>query len=463
MAQQQLIFNSDLIRRYDTAGPRYTSYPTAVQFHSDFTAETYRHYAKNSNQLTPPLSLYFHIPFCDTLCFYCACNKIATKDRSKVAPYLSHLSRELELQSELFDAQRMVTQLHWGGGTPTFMSHQEMETLMNVTARHFRLLNDDTGEYSIEIDPREADLNTIRLLRALGFNRLSLGVQDFNPDVQKAVNRLQTEKQTFDVLNAAREQGFKSISIDLIYGLPLQTVDSFSDTVKRILTANPDRISVFNYAHLPHLFKPQRRINENDLPSASQKLLILQNTIELLTAAGYVYIGMDHFAKPDDELAIAQRNGTLYRNFQGYATHADCDLIGLGITSIGKVGHSYSQNYKTLEEYYAAIDAGQLAIFRGIGLTNEDVLRREVITQLICHFELEVRKIEQSFNIDFQTHFAQEWHALASLQADGLVDVTPEKITVLPAGRLLVRHVCMVFDAYLPQHLAEKQRFSKVI
>lgn len=458
---QNLIVDLDLIRRYDTAGPRYTSYPTAVQFHEGFNADSYRQHALASNAEARPLSLYVHIPFCDTVCFYCACNKVATKDRSKAAPYLQGLAQELALQGALFDRARPVTQLHWGGGTPTFISHQEMQQLMQLIGQHFQLLTDDSGEYSIEIDPREASADSIRILRELGFNRLSLGVQDFEDSVQKAVNRIQTAEQTLRILEAARQQNYKSISVDLIYGLPLQTVASFQRTLEQVLTLKPDRLSVFNYAHLPNLFKPQRRIDDNALPSPAEKLAILQQTIETLTGAGYVYIGMDHFARPDDELAIAQRNGTLYRNFQGYATHANCDLIGLGITSIGKVGPSYSQNVKTLDEYYARLANNELPIFRGVSLTEEDILRREVITQLICHFELNIRQIEQQFNVSFQSYFATEWTQLAALKADGLIEYDADKITILPAGRLLVRNICMIFDAYLAQQQA--QRFSKVI
>ncbi|ALG68397.1 oxygen-independent coproporphyrinogen III oxidase [Beggiatoa leptomitoformis] len=459
--QQQLIFDADLIKRYDKAGPRYTSYPTAVQFHTGFDATAYRTEALRSHNADTPLSLYFHIPFCDTVCFYCACNKVVTKDRSRAAPYLARVYQEMMLQSQLFSRDRQVSQLHWGGGTPTFLSHEEMRTLMAKTREFFNLCDDDSGEYSIEIDPREVQNDTISLLRELGFNRMSLGVQDFEPTVQQAVNRLQTEAETFTVLDAARREGFKSISIDLIYGLPHQTVDTFARTLDKIIAVQPDRLSVFNYAHLPTLFKPQRRINTEELPSPADKLAILQTTINRLTDAGYVYIGMDHFARPDDELAIAQRNGTLYRNFQGYATQADCDLIGLGITSIGKVGDSYSQNVKTLEEYYALIDAGQLAVFRGVALETDDKLRREIITQLMCHFSLSIALIENAFQIDFQDYFATEWQALASLQADGLIEYNAEKITILPAGRLLVRNICMTFDKYL--RLATEQRFSKVI
>jgi len=365
------------------------------------------------------------------------------------------------MQAELFDNNRPVQQLHWGGGTPTFISHDEMRELMQVTRDHFLLADDDSGEYSIEIDPREVSRETITLLRELGFNRLSLGVQDFDPRVQKAVNRIQPEEQTLAALTAAREEGFKSISIDLIYGLPFQSAESFQATIDKILQAAPDRLSIFNYAHLPEMFKPQRRINAEDLPDASEKLTILRNTIDQLTSGGYVYIGMDHFARPDDELAEAQRNGTLYRNFQGYSTHADCDLIAMGITSISKVGNSYSQNVKTLDEYYALIDQGRLPVYRGIELDDDDLLRREIITQLICHYRLDINAIERCFNIDFRSYFAGQIEALAQMQKDGLLTLADKAIEVLPAGWLLIRNVCMVFDRYLKP--ASEQRYSKVI
>lgn len=461
--EQSVIFDIDLIKRYDKSGPRYTSYPTAVQFHDGFAESQYRQVALATNQEQPlrPLSLYFHIPFCDTVCFYCGCNKIATKDRSKAQPYLDRICHELALQSALFDDSRVVDQLHWGGGTPTFISHQQMAELMTHTRQHFKLHDDDTGEYSIEIDPRETDSDTIKLLRDIGFNRMSLGVQDFEPDVQRAVNRIQSERQTFAVLEQARQYGFKSISVDLIYGLPLQTADSFARTLDKVVDAAPDRLSVFNYAHLPELFKPQRRINEADLPEPAEKLDILQMTIDKLTGAGYVYIGMDHFAKPDDELAIAQRERTLYRNFQGYSTHADCDLIGLGVTSIGMVGRSYGQNVKSIDDYYRLIDGGHLPVFRGIELNSDDVLRRDIITRLICHFEVEFADIEQRHAVNFADYFAVELVELQSMQADGLLALTRDSIRVQPRGRLLIRNICMVFDRYLRQ--PSEQRYSKVI
>ncbi|MBI3778019.1 MAG: oxygen-independent coproporphyrinogen III oxidase [Gammaproteobacteria bacterium] len=463
ISPHQLTFDPDLIRRYDKSGPRYTSYPTAVQFHAGFTEADYRAWAQRSNETpTPrPLSLYFHLPFCDTVCFYCACNKVVTKDRKRASPYLGRLHREIAMQGQLFDRSRTVEQLHWGGGTPTFISHEEMRELMSVTREHFRLRDDDLGEYGIEVDPREIRPETLAQLRSLGFNRLSMGVQDFEPVVQKAVNRLQSEAETFAVLTQARALGFRSINMDLIYGLPFQTVETFARTLEKIISAGPDRLSVFNYAHLPEMFKPQRRIRSEDLPSPQEKLNILQLTIERLTQAGYVYIGMDHFARPDDELAVAQRNGTLYRNFQGYSTHAECDLVAMGMTAIGMVGDCYSQNQKTLEDYYAAIDAGRLPVMRGITLDADDKLRRAIITQLICHFALDLRAVEREHGIRFADYFAAELADLKVMQQDGLLDVDEASIRVRPAGKLLIRNICMVFDRYLRQK--REQRFSKVI
>jgi len=456
-----ITFDADLIKRYDTAGPRYTSYPTAVQFHTDYQADDYRFHAALSNQTGRDLSLYFHLPFCDTICYYCGCNKVITKDRTKAEPYLQRLHKEIAMQAALFDPHRKVNQLHWGGGTPTFISHDQMRELMQVTRQHFNLHDDDSGEYSIEIDPREVTRESIKVLREIGFNRMSLGIQDFNPQVQKAVNRIQSETQTLTAIEGAREEGFKSISVDLIYGLPFQTQASFIETLQKIIAISPDRISVFNYAHMPELFKPQRRINEIDLPLPSVKLAILKDTIEYLTAAGYVYIGMDHFAKPDDELAIAQQNGQLYRNFQGYATHADCDLIGLGISSIGTVGDSFAQNVKTLDEYADKIDAGQLALFRGVEIDQDDIIRRHAIMQLICHFELDMAKFSAQQKIIFAEYFSDELNRLQTMQTDGLVDINQDKIQVTAKGRLLIRNICMVFDRYIQTQ--EKQRFSKAI
>ena len=459
---QRIDFDLDLIRRYDQSGPRYTSYPTAVEFHDGFGPAEYQAACARSNEAGRPLSLYFHIPFCDTVCFYCACNKVATKDRSLAQPYLDRVYRELEMQSGLFDKSRRVEQLHWGGGTPTFISQDQMQALMDQTRRWFNLADDEVGEYSIEIDPREADAQSVALLRRLGFNRMSLGVQDFEPQVQQAVNRIQTEAETQAVLEAARVEGFRSISIDLIYGLPFQSVAGFTPTLDKVLAFSPDRLSVFNYAHLPQRFKPQRRIDADQLPPPQTKLDILQATGERLAAAGYVYIGMDHFAKPDDELARAQREGTLYRNFQGYSTHADCDLLGLGVTSIGKVDNSYAQNRRELEEYYADIDAGRLPVFRGIELSRDDEIRRDTITKLICNFSLTYADVATRWGIDFGAYFAADLARVKPMEADGLLEMDAQGIRVLPRGRLLIRNICMAFDAYRNGPEAQGG-FSKVI
>jgi len=464
MTDQRTEFALDLIQKYDKSGPRYTSYPTAPHFHEGFGPAAYRAAARATNGESPKrgLSLYYHIPFCDTLCFYCACNKIATKDRSKAATYLDYLFREIELQGALFDGDRPVDQLHLGGGTPTFLSPEQMRALMAKTGEHFRLRDDDTGEYGIEIDPRETDPDFIAALREVGFNRLSIGVQDFDPKVQEAVNRIQPAETTLGAIEAARKAGFHSLSLDLMYGLPHQDAATFERTLEAAIDARPDRLAVFNYAHLPDMFPPQRRIRDEDLPSPAEKLTILQRTIERLTEAGYVYIGMDHFALPFDELAVAQREGTLHRNFQGYSTHAQCDLIGMGVTAIGSVGGTYSQNVRTLDEYYAALDADELPIFRGYALTDEDRLRRAVITRIMCDFALDFARVEARFGIDFREHFADELADLEEMAADGLLELTADGLTVTPRGRLLIRNVAMVFDAYLREREGA-QRYSRVI
>ncbi len=461
MIDQSIKFDLALINRYDKAGPRYTSYPTALELHEGFGDEDYRQQIAKSNAAGGPLSLYFHIPFCDTVCFYCACNKIVTKNRKHAEPYLESLYKEISLLGALFDNQRVVNQLHWGGGTPTFLSFEQMRQLMTVTRQHFLLKDDDDCEYSIEVDPRETNSHTIKKLRELGFNRISLGLQDFDPAVQKAVNRIQSEEQTFRVLADAKTEGFKSTNIDLIYGLPFQSVDTFADTLDKIVAAEPDRFSIFNYAHMPTRFKTQRQINEADMPSAEVKLEILQMVGQKLTTAGYVYIGMDHFAKPNDALAIAQREGKLYRNFQGYSTHSDCDLIGFGITSIGRVGDAYIQNVKELDEYEQLIKINKLPVYKGVTLDFDDQLRRAVITYIICHFELNFSSIEDAFSINFAEYFAKELTELAPMEVDGLITISATGIQVLSAGRLLIRNVCMVFDKYLLQK--NQQQFSKVI
>ena len=459
-----LVFDPALIRRFDINGPRYTSYPTADRFGPEFDADAYRRRLeiRRDNPLDRrPFSLYFHLPFCTTICYYCACNKIITKDHGRSAKYLKYLGRELALQTGYLDPEdNAVEQLHWGGGTPTFLSHDEMRQLMDMTRRHFRLL--DGGEYSIEVDPRKVDRATVDLLAELGFNRMSLGVQDFDENVQKAVNRIQSEDETFAVIDAARANGFKSISIDLIYGLPKQSVEGFDRTLDRVLSVNPDRLSIYNYAHLPTLFKPQRRILDVDLPSPDGRLHILSLAIEKLTAAGYVFIGMDHFAKPDDELAVAQREGRLHRNFQGYSTHSDCDMLSFGITSIGKVGATYSQNVKTLDEYYDRLDNGVLPVFRGIELTPDDVLRRAIIQSLMCHFELSFAAFEKAYGIEFTRHFSTELADLEEMARAGLLRIEPGRIVVQSPGRMLVRAISMVFDARLRANRPQN-RYSKVI
>lgn len=456
-------FDPDLIRRYDLTGPRYTSYPTAVSF-KNFAAADYLSHALQSNEdLIPlPLSLYFHIPFCSTICFYCACNKIVTKNREQASLYLHYLFREIELQAALYDSDRQVHQLHWGGGTPTFLDHAQIGALMAKTRQHFYLLNDGTGDYSIEIDPRSVTPETIQLLAEQGFNRFSLGVQDLDERVQRAVNRLQPPEQTLAIIQSCRRHAAKSISIDLIYGLPRQTLASFNQTLATVLDWSPDRISLFNYAHLPSLFMPQRRINSAELPSSETKLTILNTAVEQLTAAGYVYIGMDHFAKPQDELALAQQQGTLQRNFQGYTTHAESDLVAMGVSAISQVANCYSQNEKTTGAYYAALDAGQLAVTRGLSLSADDQIRRYVIQQLTCQFSLDLTTLSQKFAIDSEHYFQAELTQLATLQADQLLEIHANHIKVTARGRFLVRTICMVFDTSLKQRSAT-QAFSKVL
>lgn len=449
-------FDPDLIARYDRPGPRYTSYPTAVQFHGDFGVDDYRAAAGRS----PALSLYFHIPFCDTICFYCACNKIATKDRSKSEPYLQAMDREMAMQAAIFNQGQPVEQLHWGGGTPTFLNHEQMRWLMQRTGEHFNLLDDDSGEYSIEIDPREVQSDTLGVLREIGFNRMSIGVQDLDEQVQLAVNRVQSAELTFGVMQQARDLGFRSISLDLIYGLPHQTLDSFARTLDAVIAERPDRLSIFNYAHMPERFMPQRRIEAADLPAPETKLDILQMAGQKLQDAGYVYIGMDHFALPDDELAQAQDQGQLYRNFQGYSTHAHCDLLAFGVSAIGSVGNTYAQNVKDLDSYYAAIAQDRLPLERGLVLTRDDLIRRDLISELICQFRLDFDSFGQRWDIDTRDYFAAEIEKLRPMQQDGLLEVNDKGVQVTDPGRLLIRNICMVFDIYLDQ---AKARFSRVI
>ena len=452
----------DLIARLDRNGPRYTSYPTADRFVDGFDGKAYAEWARrrNTGGAHRPLSLYLHLPFCRSLCYYCGCNKVITQDVSKSGRYLGALKKEIAMQAELFGDDLAVTQMHWGGGTPTFYSMAELEDLFATVRRHFDLAPD--GDYSIEIDPRTATPDTIAALGAMGFNRVSFGVQDFDPDVQRAINRIQSEEQTKGVIDAARAANFRSVNVDLIYGLPKQNLLTFNRTLARVIALAPDRIAVYNYAHLPSRFKSQRLIRSEDIPRPDVKLKLLGLAVQRLTAAGYVYIGMDHFALPDDPLAVAQRQGRLQRNFQGYSTHAECDLIGLGVSSIGAVGPSYSQNTRTLSDYYARLDRDELPVVRGAALTVDDLVRRSVIQTLMCHFELSKEVIECAYLIDFDTYFARELEELQTLEREGLVELGDDWITVTPKGRMLIRSICMPFDKYLRQADAAK-RYSRTI
>ena len=461
------LFDLKIIKKYDKAGPRYTSYPTAPMFHAGIGAEDYEATLKRVASHDAPLSLYIHIPFCNTVCYYCGCNKIVTKQYHRAAPYLELLLKEIDhvadqMADENGDCKRPVTQLHFGGGTPTFMSNDQMRTIMARLRERFNFVAKDEGEFSIEIDPRECDEDTVRVLEEIGLNRMSMGVQDFDPIVQKAVNRIQSKEETLRVLNEARQHGFESMNIDLMYGLPHQTVDTFNATLDTIIEFSPDRIALFNYAHLPHMFMPQRRIDEAAIPAPQEKLNILEHSINKLLDAGYVFIGMDHFAKPDDELTIAQQEGKLYRNFQGYSTQADCDLIGLGVTSIGYVGGGFFQNKKEMDAYAELVEADQFPVFRGYILSDEDHLRRQVIMRLMCDFALKYKPFETEFGIDFKAHFADGLSDLQEMQSDHLVELRDDGLTVLPAGRLLIRNIAMVFDEYL-QKKKEGTSFSKVI
>lgn len=457
MPSLQIAWDQALIEKYNYAGPRYTSYPTALEFSEDYTETDFQHAV--ARYPGRPLSLYVHIPFCHRLCYFCGCNKQVTRQRHKADRYLDVLEQEIIQRAPLF-RQRRVTQLHWGGGTPTFLDRQQVSRLVGLLKQHFNVTDD--AEMSIEVDPREMALDMIDHLRSLGFNRLSMGVQDFNKAVQARVNRVQDEEMIFSLMARAREQGFRSTSIDLIYGLPLQTPDSFAWTLERIVALNPDRLSVFNYAHLPALFAAQRKIKEDELPSARQKLDILQQTIATLTQQGYHYIGMDHFAKPQDELAVAQRDGKLHRNFQGYTTQGDSDLLGLGVSAISMVGDSYAQNQKDLNSWYSSVEQQGNGLWRGVALTRDDCLRRDVIKTLICHFSLDFAATEAQWGICFHDYFAEDLALLKPLIADGLVEQTTTGLEVTGIGRLLVRNICMCFDRYLRQK-ARQQQFSRVI
>ncbi len=444
-------FNRRLHKKYDVAGPRYTSYPTAPHFHTGFGEAAYHQVCAGSNEdpIPRPLSLYVHIPFCHSLCYYCACSKIITRHTAKAEIYLHYLERELAMQGALFDRDRQLLQLHLGGGTPTYMDDRQLWRLMQTVARNFSMAEPEQREFSIEVDPRAVGDETVAVLAELGFNRISVGVQDFDPEVQQAVNRLQSLEQTVKVIEDARRAQYRSVSLDLIYGLPKQSLHRFAATLDHVIDIRPDRLSVYNYAHLPERVKAQRMIVTEDLPSPEEKLEILAYTVDRLTRAGYRYIGMDHFALPDSDLAQALDNDTLQRNFQGYSTHADCDLVGIGMTSIGKVGNSYSQNLRDLKTYYSALDAGRLPVARGYLLNEDDLLRRDVIGQIMCRAWLDFSALERAYGIDFKDYFANELSALQGMENDGLLRRHGDGLEILPAGRLLLRNIAMVFDRYL--------------
>lgn len=454
-------WDSELIQHYNVSGPRYTSYPTAVQFSDKIHANDFIKALTQSNTHHLPLSLYIHVPFCANICYYCGCNKIITKDRNHSEQYVQALLAEIELISQHISSNQIVEQIHFGGGTPTFLTIEQITTIINTLKQHFTFAHHRECDFSIEIDPRTVDWETMGSLAELGFNRISLGVQDLNIDVQRAVNREQSLQQIQSVIDAAHTLQFYSINIDLIYGLPKQTPQSFKHTIEEIIKLQPDRLSVFNYAHLPERFKPQRRIHTEDLPTPHQKLAILQNTIEQLTRAGYRYIGMDHFALPDDDLSLAQEEGRLCRNFQGYNTHGHCALIGLGASSISQIGDLYCQNTADLEEYLTNINKQHLATKRGLLCNEDDHIRREIIQQLICHFYLDFTQIEKSFNISFRKYFNMIFPELNQMANDNLIKLNENSIEILDTGRLLVRSVCMLFDNYLNKQVM--QRFSRVI
>jgi len=458
------VISPELLTRFDVAGPRYTSYPTADRFVEAFSEADYIQALDQRREGTSlkrqPLSLYVHIPFCESLCYYCACNKIITKHKDRAATYLRYLTREVELQVAHLGPGHSISQLHLGGGTPTFLSDDELRELVAMLRRHFQFV--PGGEYSVEVDPRTVDENRLATLAELGFNRLSFGVQDFDPAVQKAIHRVQPAEKVFAMVHAARALGFESVNVDLIYGLPLQTPESFARTLAQVNELRPDRIALYAYAHLPERFKPQRRIHAAELPLAGAKVAMLAQSLDAFNDAGYVYIGMDHFALPQDALAVAKRQGRLHRNFQGYSTQPDCDLIALGVSAIGRMGATYSQNAKTIEEYCDALDQGHLPIVRGLALSRDDMIRRAVIMALMCQGQLQFESINLAWLIDFKTYFTSEMEALQGLQTQGLVKLGDTGIEVTSMGWFFVRAVGMVFDRYLQQGRSRAQ-FSKIL
>ncbi len=459
-----LAFDADLLRRYDRPGPRYTSYPTAPQFDASFGDAELRDAIAESNGDPIPrrLSLYVHVPFCLSPCFYCGCNRVITRDKNRSEPYLSHLQREIVAIAPLFDRDRAVVQLHFGGGTPNFLAPEQLRWMVDTLHREFAFSDASDRDISIELDPRTVSPADIGELARAGFNRASLGVQDFDPEVQQAVNRVQGIEQTRAVIDACRHYGFRSVNVDLIYGLPKQTLAGFARTLETVVAMRPDRLAVYSYAHLPDMFKAQRQLDAEALPSAEIKLALLRLVIERLTEAGYVYIGMDHFALPDDELALAQQCGSLHRNFMGYTTHADSDLIGLGVSAISHIGNSFSQNPRDLPGWQHAVEAGRLPVFRGMRLSDDDRLRADLIQQLMCQAEIQILALERRYGIDFETYFADDLQRLRPLQDDGLVFKARERILVTARGRLLLRNIAMCFDRYLHRP-SESSRFSRAI
>lgn len=458
------LITPELLTRFDVPGPRYTSYPTADRFVEAFGEADYLQALdqRKSGAMVKatPLSLYVHIPFCESLCYYCACNKIITKHKDRAATYLRYLTREVQLHTAHLGMGQSVSQLHLGGGTPTFLSDDELRELMHMLRRHFEFV--PGGEYSVEVDPRTVDEQRLAVLAELGFSRLSFGVQDFDPAVQKAVHRVQPAQQVFDLVAAARRLGFESVNVDLIYGLPLQTPESFERTLAQVNELRPDRIALYAYAHLPERFKPQRRIHAAELPSGGAKVAMLSSSLDAFTEAGYVYIGMDHFALPGDALAVAKRQGRLHRNFQGYSTQPDCDLIGLGVSAIGRMGTTYSQNAKTMDEYVDMLDNQQLPIVKGLALTRDDLIRRAWIMALMCQGQVQYADFNEAWLIDAKQYFSVELAQLESMQAQGLVELKDNSLQVTPMGWFFVRGVAMVFDKYL-QADRNRTRFSKII
>ncbi|AUZ04318.2 MULTISPECIES: oxygen-independent coproporphyrinogen III oxidase [Vitreoscilla] len=442
-------FDRPLVEKLFKNGPRYTSYPTVERFDKQFGPKQYLRalHQRQAGALSRPLSLYVHIPFCDTVCYYCGCNKIVTKNVATADEYVAYLGRELDLIGNHLKGQHQLAQLHFGGGTPTFLTATQLTQILEHIQRHFQL--SERGEYSIEIDPRQISVETVYRLRELGFNRLSVGVQDFDESVQKAVNRVQSVEHTRAIIEAARAAKFHSVNVDLIYGLPHQSLASMQKTLQTVIELDPDRLAFYQYAHMPHMFMPQRRIDDAHLPSSKEKMDILQWAVNWLTEQDYVFIGMDHFAKPTDELAVAFQQGRLQRNFQGYSTHGDCDLVGVGVSSIGKIGASYVQNEKDLQQYYQSIDEGRLPTMRGFLLTPDDILRRGVIHTLMCQSSLLFEPFEEQYGILFQQYFAEEWPELLQQEEQGLIRIDRDGLDVTPKGRFLIRNVAMVFDRYL--------------